>query len=420
MVKTVLSWVKSRRQRWLFALCFVQLGVLAHGQQLLTLDDAVREALESHPVLALESQRITSVGALVQQAGLRPNPRLFIQSENWNFAGTTHIPIASTFTDQFLYASQVLETGSKRQRRVELAKENVLLTQLERDIFARQIVSRVKLSYWSAVGAQRIVALLKESQRNLLQTIEYHEVQLREGAIAEGDVVRVRLEGDRTSIALENAERDVTSSKLALLREMGRETFEDVRLVDSIDDQPPLPLIDIGQALENRPDLRQARQGIEQAKSGVRLQQAIAKPDIEVLSGYKRTVGFNTFMWGVQVPLPFFNKNQGAIASAQSDVSVAESRVRALEIQVKTEIEAALRDAEARRQRLSALVAGALTRADESVTIARAAYREGGTDLLRLLEAERIYIELEVLNARMRTEYRQSLVTLETALGVGR
>lgn len=419
MVKTVVDWAKSRRQRWLFAFCFLQLGALAHAQQLLTLDDAVREALESHPALAVESQRITSVGALVQQAGLRPNPRLYIQSENWNI-GSASTPVASTFTDQFLYAAQVLETGSKRQRRVELAQENVRLTQLERDILARQIVARVKLAYWSAVGAERIVQLLKQSQQNLQQTIEYHEVQLREGAIAEGDVVRVKLEGDRTNIAVENAQRDAMSAKLALLREMGRELFTDVRLVDSIDEQPPVPLVDIAQALENRPDLRQARQGIDQAKAGVRLQQAIAKQDVEVLSGYKRTVGVNTFMWGLQVPLPFFNKNQGNIAAAQSDVSVAESRVRALEIQIKAEIEAALRDAEARRQRLSSLVAGTLARADESVTIARAAYREGGTDLLRLLESERIYIELEVMNARMRMEYRQSLVTLETALGMAR
>jgi outer membrane protein, heavy metal efflux system len=201
---------------------------------------------------------------------------------------------------------------------------------------------------------------------------------------------------------------------------MGRAVAAEIRLVDSIDEQPAPPVVDMGQALEARPDLHQARLAVEQARSGVKLQQAIAKPDVEVLAGYKRTMGFNTFMWGVQIPVPFFNKNQGNIASAQSDVSTAEARVRALETQIKAEIAAAQQGVEARRARLASLVAGTLARADESVTIVRAAYREGGTDLLRLLEAERIYIELEVMNARMRTEYRQSLVTLETALGVSR
>ncbi|MFM2125955.1 MAG: hypothetical protein RL328_2406 [Acidobacteriota bacterium] len=410
-------WVKSLRLRGLFALWCLPLGVVAHAQQRLTVTEAVREALEMHPVLAVQTQRIQSVAGQVQQAGLRLNPRLFIQSDNWN-VGNANIPIASTFTDQFFYASQVLERGEKRQRRVDLAQQNVLLSRDERDILSRQIAARVKLAYWAAAGAQRSVELLKQSQEYMQQTIEYHEIQLREGAIAEGDVVRVRLEGDRTNVALENAQREAMLTLAVLQREMGREAPADVILVDSIDLQPAPPAVDIGQALEARPDLHQARQAVEQARANVRLQQANAKPDVEVLGGYKRTVGFNTFMWGVQVPLPFFNKNQGNIATAQSDVAAAEAHVRAMEVQIKAEIEAARRDVEARRQRLTSLVEGALARAEESLTIARAAYREGGTDLLRLLESERIYIELQIMNAKMRMEYRQSLVTLETTLGV--
>ena len=415
MVKTVVCWVKSRGPRLFLAMCGLPLGVVA--QQPMTVDEAVREALESHPVLAVQAQRIQSVTGQVQQAGLRLNPRLFIQSENWN-VGNPNIPIASTFTDQFFYASQGLERGNKRQLRVELAQQAVRLSQDERDILARQIAARVKLAYWAAAGAQRTVELLKQTQEYMQQTIEYHEIQLREGAIAEGDVIRVRLEGDRTNVALENAEREAMLTKVALQREMGRENAVELVLTDNIDVQPAPPAVDVGRALEARPDLHQAKQAIEQARANVRLQQANAKPDVEVLGGYKRTVGFNTFMWGVQVPLPFFNKNQGNIATAQSDVSAAELHVRAMEVQIKAEIEAAQRDVEARRQRLTSLVEGALARAEDSLTIARAAYREGGTDLLRLLESERIYIELEIMNARMRMEYRQSLVTLETVLGV--
>ena len=415
MVKTVVCWVKSRGPRLFLAMCGLPLGVVA--QQPMTVDEAVREALESHPVLAVQAQRIQSVTGQVQQAGLRLNPRLFIQSENWN-VGNPNIPIASTFTDQFFYASQGLERGNKRQLRVELAQQAVRLSQDERDILARQIAARVKLAYWAAAGAQRTVELLKQTQEYMQQTIEYHEIQLREGAIAEGDVIRVRLEGDRTNVALENAEREAMLTKVALQREMGRENAVELVLTDNIDVQPAPPAVDVGRALEARPDLHQAKQAIEQARANVRLQQANAKPDVEVLGGYKRTVGFNTFMWGVQVPLPFFNRNQGNIATAQSDVSAAELHVRAMEVQIKAEIEAAQRDVEARRQRLTSLVEGALARAEDSLTIARAAYREGGTDLLRLLESERIYIELEIMNARMRMEYRQSLVTLETVLGV--
>ncbi len=403
---------------------FLLLAVLsiagtAHAQTLLMLDDAVRQALDNHPLLQAESQRIATVDALAEQAGVRPNPRLFVQSENWRYSTPTQ-PIASTFTDQFLYLSQVLETGGKRQRRVDVAQQNVQLSQLERELLAKQIEARVKLAYWSAVGAQRVLELLRASQQNLQQTVEYHEIQLREGAIAESDVLRVRLEGDRAAIAVENAARDADAARIALLREMGSQTFMDIRLGETLDAQPDPPLANVDEALSNRTEIRQARQAIDQASAGLRLQNAVARPDVEVISGYKRTSGYNTVLWGFQVNLPFFNKNQGNIAAATSEITVAESRLKAVEARVRADVEAALRDVQSRRQRLASLVTGTLARADDSVSVARAAYREGGTDLLRLLDAERIYIELEVMNARMRMEYRQSLVGLETALGVSR
>lgn len=395
------------------------LSFLTQAQTLLMVDDAVRQALDNHPLLQAESQRIATADALAGQAGVRPNPRLFIQSENWRYSTPTQA-IASTFTDQFAYVSQVLETAGKRQRRVDVAQQNIQLSQLERELLARQIETRVKLAYWSAVGAQQVLELLRASQQNMQQTVAYHEIQLREGAIAEADVIRVRLEEDRAAIAVENAARDADAARMALLREMGSQTYVDIRLGETLEAQPDPPIPNIEEALKVRVDVRQARQAIDQASAALRLQTAVARPDVEVLSGYKRTSGFNTVLWGFQVNLPFFNKNQGNIAAAASEISVAESRLKAVESRVRADVETALRDVQSRRQRLASLVSGTLARSDDSVTVARAAYREGGTDLLRLLDAERIHIELEVMNARMRMEYRQSLVALEAALGVSR
>ena len=404
--------------RWVISVALA-LGYLAQAQTVLMLDEAVRQALDNHPLLQAESQRIATADALVTQAGVRPNPRLFIQSENWRYSTPTQA-IASAFTDQFAYLSQVVETGGKRQRRVDVAQQNAQLSQLERELVGKQIEARVKQAYWAAVGAQQVLELLRASAANMQQTVEYHEIQLKEGAIAEGDVIRVRLEGDRAAIAVENAAREAELAKIVLLREMGVSEILDVQLGETLDAQPEPPAVDIDDALTARVDVKQSRRAVEQARATLRLQNAVARPDVEVLSGYKRTSGFNTVLWGVQVNLPFFNRNEGNIAAASSEISVAESRLKAAEARVRADVEAALRDVQSRRQRLASLVSGSLARSDDSVAVARAAYREGGTDLLRLLDAERIHIELEVMNARMRAEYRQSLVALETALGVSR
>ena len=50
--------------------------------------------------------------------------------------------------------------------------------------------------------------------------------------------------------------------------------------------------------------------------------------------------------------------------------------------------------------------------------ISAAAYAEGGTDLLRLLDAERTRLDAELTWTRGMVDYRQSIVRLEAAEGV--
>jgi outer membrane protein, heavy metal efflux system len=388
-----------------------------HAQQKWSVEGAVRIALNSHPLLAGRMEHIAAVESLTTQAGLRPNPRLVFQSENWKFAGGHEFNIG-TSTDQFLYGSQVIETAGKRQRRVELGQETARLANLDRELLQQQIAARVKKAYWAAVGAERVHQLWMEHQDNFRQTIAYHEARVKEGAIPEADLLRVRLEGDRFSVAAEAAALESQQAIITLLREMGRDAGEKVELSAALELGPPPPAPTAAQALEARPEIKIARKEIDRAAAELRLQRANAKPDVEVVGGYKFTEGYSSLIGGLQMALPFSNKNQGNIGAAAAEGRAAQSYLSAAEAQVRAEITAAQRDLEGKRRQLDDYLSSSRQRAAESATIAGAAYREGGADLLRLLDAERVRIDLEVLYARTLMEYRQSIVALEAALGM--
>jgi outer membrane protein TolC len=120
----------------------------------------------------------------------------------------------------------------------------------------------------------------------------------------------------------------------------------------------------------------------------------------------------------VQWNLPLLNRNQGHIAAARAEIRAAESSLAATEALIRAEVRAAAAEFELRRRQL--LESSRLLRAHaaESARIAQAAYREGGADLLRLLDAERVRLDTEMLYSRTLTEYRQSIAALETAMGV--
>ena len=403
---------------FLFAAC-------GAAQPLLSPQEAVATALRSHPLLSVAGARTEAAGGLALQAGLRPNPRLALQTENWRFYGTPAFS-PNREPDSFAYLTQPLETGGKRNRRVELASAGVHRSEQERKVLERQIAVRVRQAYWNAAGAEKLHRLLAENATNFQQLVDYHEQRVRQGAMAEADLVKVQLERERWNVAIQGAALELERARIQLFREMGQTAFPRVSLAELPDGlEAGGPPADLLAATERRAEVGLARQVVEQARANLRLQLANAKPDVDMMAGYKRTAGFHTIIGGVQVNLPFSNKNQGAIAAAEAEVRAAEWELHALEATVASEIRTAEAEVRSRAEQLRRLFgeadgAGLRGKAAESSRIALAAYREGGTDLLRLLDAEKVRIETQVLYYRTLTEYRQSVVALDAALGVNR
>ena len=89
----------------------------------------------------------------------------------------------------------------------------------------------------------------------------------------------------------------------------------------------------------------------------------------------------------------------------------------ATEVAIRSELESATKDYESRQKLLNETLRTMLDRANEVYRIVDAAYRETGSDLLRLLDAERTKIETELMYVRALSELHRSAVALETAQG---
>ncbi len=393
-------------------------SLVCQAQTSLSLRDAVSQALRTHPLLAAGSERIAAAEGLRVQSSYRPNPRIILQTENLRAHGEPGFKFSDQ-ADTYAYFSQLIETAGKRDRRVEVASANVRRAELERELLERQIAGRVKLAYWNAAGAQKAYELLLDTIRNFRQIVDYHEARVREGAMAEVDLLRVRLEGERLDLAANSAALEAERARIALFREMGQSQFPAVMFTEPLERMDgDLPSVDPARALAERTEVKLARLEAERARANLRLQKAAAKPDLDVLAGYKRAAGFHTLLAGVQVSLPVANRNQGNIVAAGREVRVAEASLAAVEALVAAEVQAARRDFEIRRRQVLEALPALRDRASESSRISLAAYREGGADLLRLLDSERVRFEIQLLYYRALADYQQSKVALETAMGV--
>jgi len=125
----------------------------------------------------------------------------------------------------------------------------------------------------------------------------------------------------------------------------------------------------------------------------------------------------NTVLAGVTVPLPFGNRNQSGIARAEAEHKVAETSLRLARSRSLAEAEAAFRAYETAREQVRAYEAGLLKQADESRDIQFAAYQEGATELITLIEAQRTRTEVRANYYRVIFDYYTSIFQLELATG---
>ncbi|MCC7498063.1 MAG: TolC family protein [Bryobacterales bacterium] len=386
------------------------------AQQPFSLPAAIEMARASNSLLQAADGRTAEARALVDQARLRPNPRGYLQTEAWRAWGSPSFqPMKET--DTYAYLSMPVEVAGKRAARTELARRAATKSQLQQELVERQVIARIKQSYWAAAGAERILHAQQENAANFRQVIEYHELRVREGVMPEADLLRVRLEGERLEMAANSAGLEAEKARIELFRAIGTEEH-DVRLTEPLEPPSSTPVADVKRALEERTEMKLALQSREVAAANITVQKSLAHPDVEILGGYLHMAGHSTLLGGAQWNLPLFNRNQGNIAAAQASARVSESEIAATAAVIRAEVRAAGADVTLRARQISGTLERMRQQAAESARIAMAAYREGGVDLLRLLDAERLRIETETLYYRTLAEFRQSVVALEAAMGV--
>jgi hypothetical protein len=107
-------------------LLIVQAG---SAQTSLTIKDAVSLALARRRELRASLEKVESSDGLRQQAALRPNPRLILQTEDIR---TSHFTFGQD-SQTYAYASQVFEAPGKRRGRVAVADQLIERSKAQSD-----------------------------------------------------------------------------------------------------------------------------------------------------------------------------------------------------------------------------------------------------------------------------------------------
>jgi len=357
----------------------------------LSLADALELARDHSPLAAAARARAEGAARAAQVAGRLADPMLDLSMENWR-PGASDFQ-ASQDLDVFAVMVQPLDLFTRGGRKAQAAGErDAAAADLSR---AEQALAvEVVRGYLETLRAREL-ASVHESQVEQMRTIVtamQHRVD--EGWAAEADLLRFRAESARTENQLTHAriERDRAEAVLSVL--LGRPV---AGLELALPELPPAPPDDPGpfaeRALQHQPEVAAAEARAAAAQGALALERGRRLPDLSLTGGYKRTAGLDTAVLGLTTSLPLFDRNGRAHARAQAEARAAELELRATTERARAEAAVLLRAARELSERLARMEEDLVSPAEAARSAALASFREGVADVLRVVDAERIYSE---------------------------
>ena len=308
---------------------------------------------------------------------------------------------------------RLFERGNKRQARLDTARASTALAGFQADDQRRQIDLAVRQAFSRVLYAREALAISNDNLEGYRKTVALMRVRLDAGDIDQTDFDRIELQLAGFESDLDNAELTLRQGSIALQTLLGVASPAATFAVTGSLDPPAITatLDDLrAAALANRPDLKAADKQVQVNVATVKLAVANGTADPVIEGEYERAGDANTVGGSINLPLRFFDRNQGEKQRARYELESSRLALTAAEHQVISDVESAwagyqTAQTQSERYRMKYVAEAAHVRDNLEFS-----YRNGNTTLLDYLSALSDYrqVNLSALNAKL-----QLLLTLE-------
>lgn len=438
-MKLNLGWSVYKKLRTKLAVCTVVLSTFkgsataqTRGPVKITLDEAIQMALQHNHNLLAARTTIQQAQAEETTANLRPNPFIF---GDWDYVplgspakqnpglynGQSTSDYLHNNTEADIGLGYLIERGKKRQHRFQAAKDITAQTGTLVDDNGRTLTFNVANDFINVQLAESTIELTEQDLKSFQQTVDLSELRYKTGSISEDDFLKIKLQLLQFQTDLEQAQLAKVQGLSDLRQLLGYESVSaDYDVTGVFDYLPVKGIVEDFQlkALQNRPDLRAAQQGVTAAESQYQLQRANGKVDVTVQGNYSHVNGINAATFYASVPLPVFNRNQGEIARTKFAITQADEQQKFTNGQILTDVHDAYEGLRENERVVQLYRSGYLDVSHKDRDISEYAYKRGAVSLLDFLDAERSYRATQLAYRQSIASYLLALEQLRESVGV--
>lgn len=359
------------------------MAAVAPAGKPLTLDAAIALALRLNPTLRAAGQEVAAHEGLLTQAGARPNPELEMlrEGERGDSRTTTallNIPV---------------ELGGKRAARIDAARQEGRLATLAFEAEQARVRFDVTAAFYDVVAALARARMAQALVVLAGRALDAAGKRVDAGTLSPVEQTRARVAQGSARIDALHAARALDVARIALAAQWaGDARGLVVAEPDAVTLPTAQPLERLLARLDASPAMRHAGANLRHRQALVRLEQARRTPDVTVIVGTQREGpdARNRAVLGLSVPLPLFNRNDGAVLDALRRADKAGDEQDAQAARLRAELAHAHARLTTALAECALIAADILPGAEDAHRAATRGFELGKFGLIDVLDAQRV------------------------------
>jgi cobalt-zinc-cadmium efflux system outer membrane protein len=374
----------------------------------LTLDAAIRVALEKNPELRAAGGRVEAAAGRAYQAKKWTNPELELNAEDWPVSNGRGYSDAK----QTIGIAQTLPYPGKKSLDKRIGGAGMRVSEAELAVRRTEIVRDVKAGFARVLASERLVAVSRE----LVEVAESSAVTARKrvdaGAAAYQEQLRAEVQLEQARTELTEFERELAMARQVFVTILGRPELKDAKLVGTLAERERAALMEAqaGEMLARHPSAVAAQANVERTELEYRRARLEPYPDVRasVSGGRLGEADESIIQLGISVPLPILDSGKGKKAEARANVSVAEAELQTVRQQLLREWANAQKRYHTAAEQVARYREKVLPKADEALRLVQTGFEQGKFGFIDLVDTQRT-------TAEARLAYQQKLLELNVA-----
>ncbi len=382
----------------------------------ITLGQVSQIALLQNPDLQAFSYEVRAREAETLQAGLTYNPNLNVQLENVAGSGNFNGVDQSETTVQL---SQRLELGNKQNLRRNSANLSKEIAGWDYEVQRLEVLTRVSQSFTHVLKAQQKVSLTTEGVQLAQKFLNAVSERVKAGKVAAIEIIKAKVALANMRMEEERARQDLKNVRrqLSVLWGDAEPKFDaaqgDLFLV------PDKVFPEIA-ALSSNPRLSKWSTALAHQQAELDVENSKAVPDLTLSGSYRRLeqTGDNALVFGVTVPLNWFNRNQGGIAKARHRLSKAKEEKRAEALRMQEALLKAQSEESFSHAKVISIKKEVLPGAKKALDAISEGYNFGKFGLLDVLDSQKTFFLVKSQYLEALADYHNAVADVKRLTGI--